>query len=383
MHYADPGSGALEQRGIYYPPYGRDSDWSATSPNHGQCVDTCGSEDEQAVTGYSTNDIYHTEWANGVGKAQLWRQSWNQFSYAGSDGLTPTILYDSPWAGDGGVSPLVAASTVSATFGDGAEINSTQSHSILSLVSGGISPYRGVSVTSTNNCTVTLNTDDTVSFTAGGTAGAFAYSFTVIDSELSSASGSVSGTLVDSSAATALHFDQDGEVYISIDPTNSHEYFARGGNTWTAVGGAGSPDNTYMQNDPYNGTVASGDVETDSAELVYRVHFDAAGTYTAYIKGMALASTNYDSVWVGFDNVVDTNRIQVTVGTIPIDSSDWYWDDGTGAGGSAVQITTSGAEDHTFHVWKREGGFALGKIVITSGSAPTGAGPAESPENLY
>jgi|GEM_PF-3972786 len=387
LHNYDDGSGNLtplrDGTGYFYPSYGRNEDGSQGPWNHGL-------SSESPITGFTTtNDWNHSDWANGVGKSELWRASWTQFSYAGADGLTPTINYDSPWSGDGGDQDFTARSVTSAAYGDGAAINSIQQHDLIALVSGGVAPYE---ITFVNNksggITVTINPDgQAVIWTEDDTAGVFTYNYTVTDSEGSTATGTISGTTVDSSPATSLHYDQNDEDYICIDVVDPHEYYARTWGDppllaeWEARPGSGSPNNTYMQCTPYSGNIASDDVETDSCELVYRLHFDADGTYTVHVCGMALESSSYSEVWVGFNDEVDLNYIKVTVGTDPITSADWYWDDGT-ADGSAVQIIdpASGDTNYNLHVWKKRGGFALGKIVVTKGAEPTGAGPAISPQ---
>jgi hypothetical protein len=382
LHFYDDGTGNLTQRGNYYPSYGREPiTREATEPNHGQCVSTCGQEDEEAPFGMSTNNYSYSAWAGGVGKSELWRSSWNVFSYAGSDGLTPTIDYSSPWVGDGGSQGFTAASITSTAFGDGAEINSIQTHDVLSLLSGGTSPYVINELTGQINCTATRNADSSaVIFTAGSTGGAFSYNYTAVDQFLEFATGTVSGTIVDPAGSTAYRMDQNSTAYISIsfEPLTSgdswHEIYTRGGAEWLKRTGGGSPDGDYLQQSPYSGTVASADVET-TAEVEYRLYFDTNGTYTVYVAGMALGSSNYDSVWAGFNDTVHAFPFVVS----PTDSA-YHWCTVS----TPLTITISSApETHTFHLWKNKGGFAAGKVKITSGSAPTGLPDvAQSPEIL-
>ena len=102
LWFHDPqDGGALQERGIYYPVYGRDTDGSQGYPNHGTCT-TCdvNNTGNLPITGLSNNVWSYPAWANGQGKSELWRESWKTFSYAGADGLTPIISHDSPWVGD-------------------------------------------------------------------------------------------------------------------------------------------------------------------------------------------------------------------------------------------------------------------------------------------
>ena len=376
LHYYDDGSGNLIQRGVYYPSYGRDNSGVAAEPNHGTLA-----QGNVPPTGLSTNENSHSEWANGVGKSELWRESWKTFSYGGADGNTPTINYDSPWVGDGGSQGFTAASITSTAFGDGAEINSIQTHDVLSLVSGGTSPFIIDDLTGQVNCTATRNADSSaVIFTAGGTGGSFSYNYTALDQFLQFATGTISGTVVDPAGSTAYRMDQNSTAYISIsfEPLTSgdswHEIYTRGGAEWLKRTGGGSPDGDYLQQSPYSGTVASGDVET-TAEVEYNLYFDTNGTYTVYVAGMALGSSNYDSVWAGFNDTVHTLPFVVS----PADSA-YHWCTVS----TPLTITISSApETHTFHLWKNKGGFAAGKVLITSGSAPTTLPEvAQSPEIL-
>jgi hypothetical protein len=72
----------------------------------------------------------------------------------------------------------------------------------------------------------------------------------------------------------------------------------------------------------------------------------------------------------------------VATTSTPIDfdsSTDLIWSNGRWD--AVATITVDTPELHTVSLWGREDGFAADKIVITaSGVAPTGTGPAESPQ---
>ena len=198
------------------------------------------------------------------------------------------------------------------------------------------------------------------------------------DATGASATGTVSGTVITS--GTVDHFDQNGANYIAINPINYDELYNRGIHTWeiTSTGPYGT---AHMNAEPFSYSRLVTEVETLSPELVYRCHFDQAGTYDIYIMGMALGSQNYDSVWVGWDDTPDTTAITITA-----DDGVFYW----GAANSAQIVIATNDEEHDLHVWMREGGFALGAIEVhIQGAGTPKVGDSttsphtESPRNPY
>lgn len=351
LHFTDPDTGVLEERGVWFPRWGSDQ----LRPNHGECISTCDDADNTTPTGFSNNEISHSAWSNGQGKSELWRASWNTFSYAGSNGLTPTISYDSPWIGDGGSQNFTVANATSVDFGDGANSSDIQTHDVISLGIGGVTPYTISSVSAGTNCAVSNNVTGVI-WTAGSTdGGAFTYTVTLQDDTGATATGTISGTLA-SVSATQDYFDQDGADYIAINPLNYDETYERGGYTFVDESvGPYTPD-PYVQIRPYTGDVASGDVETDSAERIYRVHFDQDGTYDISIMGLAINNFGqYDELWVGWDNAVETTECKIIT-----DDSTFRW---TNAVGSLAVVTGTKAE-YDLHVWVKEGGFAIGAIEV-------------------
>jgi lysophospholipase L1-like esterase len=107
---------------------------------------------------------------------------------------------------------------------------------------------------------------------------------------------------------------------------------------------------------------------------VYNVAFTSTGTYYVWVRGAAL-STEDDSIHAGIDGVAPT-----TADDIGGFSSAWTWRRTT-LDGTPATIIVSSPGVHTFHLWMREDGMRVDKILLrkdSSATAPTGRGPSES-----
>jgi hypothetical protein len=104
---------------------------------------------------------------------------------------------------------------------------------------------------------------------------------------------------------------------------------------------------------------------------VYRVDFTTTGNFNVFIRGDdALGQDDGNSVWAGIDDVPISTTSYFS---FPVSTGTWAWVS------LSVNVSTTGI--HTFTIWGREDGVKIDKIVITSGAAPSGNGPAESPYN--
>jgi len=110
------------------------------------------------------------------------------------------------------------------------------------------------------------------------------------------------------------------------------------------------------------------------AELVYNIHFSMPGTYYIWMRGRGDSGTD-DSVHGGLDGAAPASASGIT-GFY----STWSWQRKTMSSPlSTVVVSTPG--NHTFHLWIREDGLQIDKILLrttSSSSAPGGQGPAES-----
>ena len=158
----------------------------------------------------------------------------------------------------------------------------------------------------------------------------------------------------------AEHFDQP----IS---RSSHDWLLK--TTQTGFSGSG-----YMEALPNTGATINTGYTTTSPELVFNVQVTTTGTYYVWVRG-AGPSGNDDTIHSGLDGTGPASADRISgFGT------GWTWKRDTMDGVPATLIVgTSGL--HTIHLWMREDGFKVDKLLLrksTSSTAPSGTGPAES-----
>ncbi len=197
-----------------------------------------------------------------------------------------------------------------------------------------------------------------------------------------SADGSMDGGR-DSSVAPARHaflemgglVSMEGEHFVASAPGTGPAAGISWENSTAQVDTSGS----YEQALPKIG-VNTADTLV-GPELEYDLRFSSNGTYYAWLR---LFGTNNqsDSVHLVWDQGMPLTYGGQGMGA---NSSTWVWKNGVsgliaadgGVVSVKVQVTTG---YHTLHVYMREDGVAIDKIVMsTDSAAPTGVGPAESP----
>jgi hypothetical protein len=115
-------------------------------------------------------------------------------------------------------------------------------------------------------------------------------------------------------------------------------------------------------------------------ELDYDLRFSRNGTYYAWLRLLG-PNNQSDSVQLAWDEGMPLTYGGQGIGA---NSSTWVWKNGVSgfvaADGGFVSVkiqVTAGY--HTLHVYMREDGVVIDKIVLsTDSNAPTGTGPAES-----
>jgi len=178
----------------------------------------------------------------------------------------------------------------------------------------------------------------------------------------------------------------DKPPYIAIEPglfaieaENFHAITNRSNHAWTFL--TDRPEYSgdgFMQALPDGGKPSSVTTqpEDQSPELIYRVQFDQPGIYYLWVRGLATGG-NDDSVHAGIDGVATNIRIDGCGGFNP--RNQWVWcgciHNGTRA---TLEVPTAG--EHTVHIWMREDGFRIDKIVLTTDESyvPSGTGPRNS-----
>ena len=206
-----------------------------------------------------------------------------------------------------------------------------------------------------------------------GAYGTYTVSLTVTD-DMGATGGTSQDVVVADPNAAGAFLEADGMVVMEAE--NFHANIARDNHDWvSATTHAGFSGASYMVTEPDDATQIKKNPEGVSPEMSYDVEFGTTGDY--YLWGRVWAPhAKSNSVHIGIDGAVPStiNGLQT------VDYEAWVWVDLIKAGVRAtISVGTSGL--HTIHVWMREDGLAIDKIVMTTDAAftPTGEGPAESP----
>ena len=160
--------------------------------------------------------------------------------------------------------------------------------------------------------------------------------------------------------SSAFEVTREAESYNSINLNGS----MNGGYafSWTASGsnmniGPNRGDYKWLSNVP-----------STSPNMVYQVNFPAAGTYKVWLRGSG-ADGFSDSAYVGINN---TTNMQIV--DLP-ENSQHGWASG--------DISVPSAGTHNVHVFAREDGLNLDKLVVNqSSTAPGASGGCTTPADL-
>jgi hypothetical protein len=164
--------------------------------------------------------------------------------------------------------------------------------------------------------------------------------------------------------------EENGQVVIEAE--HFAQNVARDGWSWqpeTALGGYVGEG--YIAARPDTDRQFITDFTTTSPELHYTINFTDTGTYYVWLRGYAPNGAG-DSVYLGLDGP----SANVLTGLTP---RMWDWaNTGTQSNPVTIEITQPGL--HTFHLWQREDGIRLDRILLTTNNqyTPTGDGPPES-----
>jgi hypothetical protein len=124
------------------------------------------------------------------------------------------------------------------------------------------------------------------------------------------------------------------------------------------------PDTDLRFTTAYTGT---------SPEVRYTLYITTTGTYTVWLRGYAPNGAG-DSAYISLDS---GGQPAVTVtGFVP---QAWHWTNVNAQGGLAtIEVTEAGL--YTLHLWQREDGLRVDRILLTTngGYTPTENGPPES-----
>lgn len=257
----------------------------------------------------------------------------------------------------------------------------------------------GVTVTDSNNCTAeatftlvaptqlsigTIATDETLPgandgiVTATASGGTSPYNYTWSNGATTAGisglePGTYTVTVTDGQNCTAVAdatiepapsgpcVFQESNGAVVMEAENYAELIAQGDPlSWQSADVLGGASGSYMMT-PDNGTANRS--FTKGSKLRYHIQINTSGTYKMFVRRYA-AGGGANSINWGLDNIVRSGTDNGGA------YNQWVW---IQLGSVAV---TAGA--HTLELARREDGYAIDRIVFTTGNAPTGVGPAQS-----
>ncbi len=178
--------------------------------------------------------------------------------------------------------------------------------------------------------------------------------------------------------ARAQDAGADGLVVLEAEHFNRNVAAASVAHQWDLVTSpSGFSGDGAMQALPNNGLNVADGVSI-SPRMDYKVQFATAGTYHVWALGLA-PSPNVganDSVHVGLDGSLPASAGRIAGFT----TGDVYMWSKTRTAGDVAMLTVASAGPHVLHIWMREDGFIMDKILLTLNPdyVPTGLEP-ESP----
>jgi len=163
-----------------------------------------------------------------------------------------------------------------------------------------------------------------------------------------------------------------GSELLVFEAENHSGSIARGDREWVqpldGIGSGHSGQGVMLAVPDSGASIATGFVE-NSAQLNYNVRFERTGRHYVYIRGRAL-NTESNSLHFGINNSGPESSDNFTLS--PTGNYEWT------VRYQTVDVTRTG--DQTLHIWMREDGTYVDKIVLTPDPlfTPAGSGPQES-----
>lgn len=232
---------------------------------------------------------------------------------------------------------------------------------------------RLIQTTLPNGVTTTLDYDAAGQLTAiqhtslTNTLSSYTYTYDAVGNRI--------GVVEMVSPATNAFQEIDGLVVMEAE--NFHASMPRNGQEWTVTSSfAGYEGDAYVQALPDLGNFYTTGYTSSSPELEFQVNFVTTGTYNVWIYGASTGAAA-DSLHVGLDGAANSSSDGLT--GFPF--NEWGWTAATMDGVTAtVTISTPGL--HTIHIYAREDGLRLDRVLLTldGNYVPTGGGPDESPQ---
>jgi len=160
---------------------------------------------------------------------------------------------------------------------------------------------------------------------------------------------------------------------IVLEAENYQEHYSRSGKSWDVTTFNGASGN-ILDATPNTGANYNTGYTTQSPEVQYEIDFAQTGTYYVWVRTYS-PSFEDNSFHVALDSIITGTSDKMTYDTY----NQWGWTRQTMDGNvSTVNVTTVGI--HSLHIWVREDGVKIDRIVLTQNNnyTPSGLGPAES-----
>ncbi len=127
------------------------------------------------------------------------------------------------------------------------------------------------------------------------------------------------------------------------------------------------------------GRCCANDLAMVSPDEGWAVGFDgliATGTYHVWIRGYAPNAAG-DSIHVGLTSMELTPTIELVKGVTGLRPRQWHWNNQT-LGGAIATLQVDEPGLYTLHLWAREDGVKIDRLLLTldSGYQPVGFGPS-------
>jgi hypothetical protein len=160
---------------------------------------------------------------------------------------------------------------------------------------------------------------------------------------------------------------------VVMDTTHFMQQFAPSGIPWTVQNSiSGYTDDGYLSALPDVGLLFTPVITTTTTELQYSINFTTTGVYTVWLRGYAPDAAG-DSLYVGLDD----QPITMLTGFVP---RQWSWANNSTMVDTPVSFEVTQPGLHILHLWQREDGLRLDRILLTINGeyTPSGGGPPES-----
>ncbi len=201
----------------------------------------------------------------------------------------------------------------------------------------------------------------------------------LVHSQDAAGNGSASPDQTFTTAAAQLVAFQEVNGQLVLEGERADEKIGRGGKNWTPeTSKSGYSGSGYVRALANTGTQINTGYTTTSPELVFRVRVTKTGKYYVWIRGLADSGSD-DSLHAGLDGAGPSTADRITGFT-----TSWAWKRATMDASAPATLTISSPGVHTIHLWMREDGLRVDKILLrtnSSSTAPSGKGPAESPRS--